>query len=296
MSDSSQQISASAVAELRRKTGAGMMDCKEALTHSGGDLEKAIEFLRKKGKAAARKRADRAANEGLIVTAISGDGHHAAIAEVNSETDFVARNAEFRAFTQKVASRILEWKDGNGKAVAELLSLPAQVDSDRTIGDELTNLVGKIGEKLGIRRFARMTSPSGLIGSYVHSNSKLGVLVSLDGAQPEDSESRTLAKDLAMQVAAAAPLFVHRQEIPPERLAIEKEILAEQVQMAGKPPQVIEKIVSGKLGKFFSEVCLVDQPFIKDPNVIVGDLMARVAQKSGKPLTVLSFVRFQVGE
>jgi elongation factor Ts len=296
LSDSSQQISASVVAELRRKTGAGMMDCKEALTQSGGDLEGAIEFLRKKGKATARKRADRAANEGLIVTAVSADGRHAAMAEVNSETDFVARNAEFRAFAQKVTSRILEWKDGNGKAVADLQALPLHGDSGPSVGEELTNLIGKIGEKLEIRRFHRLSNPSGLMGAYVHSNSKLGVLINLDGGQFDDSDCQVLAKDLAMQVAAATPLFVHRQEIPQERIAKEKEILAAQMPTEGKPPQVIEKIVAGKLGKFFSEVCLVDQPFIKDPNVIVGDLVAKIAQKSGKSLAVLSFIRFQVGE
>jgi len=266
------------------------------LTESGGDLEKAIEFLRKKGKAAMRKRADRQANEGVIAAAISPDGHCGALAEVNSETDFVARNAEFRAFAERVAARVLEWNDAQGKTASDLLALSAQGDSKRTIGDELSDLTGKIGEKLEIRRFARLASPSGLVGFYIHSNSKLGVLVTLDGGQIGEEASQPLAKDLAMQVAAAVPLYVHRQEIPEERLAAEKEILAEQVKAQGKPPQVIEKIVSGKLAKFYSEVCLVDQPFVKDPAITVGDLIAQTAQKAGRPFAVLSFVRLQVGE
>ncbi len=296
MDTSSRQISASVVAELRRKTGAGMMDCKEALAQSGGDVEKAIEFLRKKGKAAMRKRADRQANEGVIAAAISADGHCGTLAEVNSETDFVARNAEFRTFTDRVAARILEWEDANGKTVEELLALHARGGANKTIADELAELVGKIGEKLEVRRFARLTNPSGLVGWYIHSNSKLGVLVNLDGGQVGDPAAQSLARDLAMQVAAASPLYVHRQEVPEEKLATEKEILAEQVKVQGKPPQVIEKIVSGKLSKFYSEVCLVEQPFVKDPNITVGDWIAQAAQKTGKPLAVLSFVRFQIGE
>jgi elongation factor Ts len=294
LSTPSQQISASVVADLRRKTGAGMMDCKEALAQSGGDIEKAIEFLRKKGKAAMRKRADRQANEGVIAAAVSPDGHCGTLAEVNSETDFVARNAEFRTFADKVAARILDWNDASGKTVAQLLELPLQ--GKRTVADELSDLVGKIGEKLEVRRFGRLTSPSGLVGWYIHSNSKLGVLVNLDGGQVDDPAAQSLARDLAMQVAAASPLYVHRQEVPEEKLATEKEILAEQVKTQGKPPQVVEKIVSGKLSKFFSEVCLVEQPFVKDPNITVGDWIAQAAQKTGKPLAVLSFVRFQVGE
>lgn len=296
MNASSKQITASAVADLRRKTAAGMMDCKEALAQSGGDVDKAIELLRKKGKMAARKRADRSANEGVVVASVSADGHHAALVEVNSETDFVARNAEFQAFADKVAARVLDWQDGNGRPVAELLARPASADAKRTIGDELTDLVGKIGEKLEVRRFARLTDDSGFIGSYIHSNAKLGVLVDLEGAEMSDPEMQTLVKDLSMQVAAAVPLFVHRQEIPEDKLAVEKEIIAEQVKAQGKPPQVIEKIVSGKLNKYFSEVCLVDQPFVKDPHLKVGDLIAQAAEKSGKPLVVRLFVRFRVGE
>ncbi|MFH1010292.1 MAG: translation elongation factor Ts [bacterium] len=296
MSTPSQQITASAVAELRRKTGAGMMDCKEALAESGGDLEKAIEFLRKKGKATMRKRADRQANEGVIAAAISRDGHCGALAEVNSETDFVARNSEFRAFADRVAARVLEWEDAQGKTASDLLALSAHGDAKRTIADELSDLTGKIGEKLELRRFARLVSPSGLVGSYVHSNSKLGVLVNLDGGQIGQAESQLLVKDLAMQVAAAVPLYVHRQEIPEERLATEKEILAEQVKAQGKPPQVVERIVSGKLAKFYSELCLVDQPFVKDPAITIGDLISQAAQKAGRPFAVLSFIRLQVGE
>lgn len=293
MSASSKTITASVVAELRRKTGAGMMDCKQALTQAEGNVEKAVELLRKKGKATAQKRADRSANEGLVMAAVSSDGHHAALVEINSETDFVARNAEFQAFVKKVVTRILEWEDGNGKQIDELLALSS--GTDRTIGNELTDLIGTIGEKLVVRRFARMTDDAGLISSYIHSNSKLGVLVDIEGVDIGEEEHQMLAKDISMQVAAAMPLFVHRQEIPEDKLAVEKEIIAEQVKTQGKPPQLVEKIVSGKLNKYFSEVCLVDQPFIKDSNVKVGDLVAQAAQKSEKPIAIRLFVRFQIG-
>lgn len=294
MNASSKQITASTVAELRQKTGAGMMDCKEALTQAHGDMEKAVELLRKKGKAAARKRAERSANEGVIAVAVSQDGHHAALVEVNSETDFVARNSDFQAFADKVAARVLDWKDGNGKPVTDLLALTTS--GGKTIGDELTDLIGKIGEKLEIRRFVRATDASGFIGFYIHSNNKLGVLVDLEGAEIGDPAMQALAKDLSMQVAAAAPLFVHRQEIPKDKLETEKEIIAEQVNIKGKPPQVVDKIVSGKLNKYFSEVCLVDQPFVKDPHLTVSDLIAQAAEKSGRSLVVRSFVRLRIGE
>ncbi len=292
----SQTITAAVVAELRRKTGAGMMDCKEALSESAGDVEKAIEFLRKKGKAAARKRADRSANEGVIVAVISPDGHEAALLEVNSETDFVARNADFQAFANKIVNRVLEWKDGDEKNVADLLALPAEDGAAKTVGDELTDLIGTIGEKLEIRRYARRTDKSGIFGTYIHSNSKLGVLLDIDGADSNDADVQTLAKDLCMQVAAASPLYVHRQEIPADKLDVEKNIIAEQVKGQGKPPQVVEKIVAGKLNKYYAEVCLVDQAFVKDSNLTIGDLINQVAQKSGKSLAVRSFVRFQIGE
>ncbi|MBU1706895.1 translation elongation factor Ts [bacterium] len=292
----SQTITAAVVSELRRKTGAGMMDCKEALSESAGDVEKAIEFLRKKGKAAARKRADRSANEGVIVAVISPDGHEAALLEVNSETDFVARNADFQAFANKIVNRVLEWKDGDKKSVADLLALPSKDGAAKTVGDELTDLIGTIGEKLEIRRYARRTDKSGIFGTYIHSNSKLGVLLDIDGADSNDADVQMLAKDLCMQVAAASPLYVHRQEIPADKLDVEKNIIAEQVKGQGKPPQVVEKIVAGKLNKYYAEVCLVDQAFVKDSNLTIGDIINQVAQKSGKSLAVRSFVRFQIGE
>ncbi len=292
----SQTITAAVVADLRRKTGAGMMDCKAALSESAGDVEKAIELLRAKGKAAARKRADRSANEGLVVAVVSPDGHEAALLEVNSETDFVARNADFQAFVKKIVNRVLGWKDGDEKNVADLLALPAENGAAKTVGDELTDLIGTIGEKLEIRRFARRTDNSGIFGTYIHSNSKLGVLLNIDGADTSDADVQTLAKDLCMQVAAASPLYVHRQEVPAEKLDVEKNIIAEQIKDQGKPPQVVEKIVAGKLNKYYAEVCLVDQAFVKDSDLKIGDLINQVAQKSGKSLAVRSFVRFQIGE
>jgi elongation factor Ts len=285
-------INASLVAELRRETGAGMMDCKQALQESGGDKEKALDYLRKKGKAAAEKRADRAANEGVVVILRSADGKSAAMVELNSETDFVAKNDDFRKFADDVAKFVLGWNAAADKTVDELL---AQSFGSITVGDRLTDLIGKIGEKLDLRRFARVSAENGYIGSYVHGDDKLGTLVILKGADGSQAQVQQLGKDLAMQVAAASPSVVRREELDQTKVESERQIEMERARAEGKPEAAITKIAEGRVQKWFAEVALLEQPFIRDPKVMVKSLVEDVAKATGSKIDVESFVRFRVG-
>lgn len=286
-------VNAALVAELRRETGAGMMDCKKALTESGGDKDKALEYLRKKGIAAAEKRADRSAAEGIVAIAQSADGMTAALIELNSETDFVAKNDLFRQFGQDVAKLVLDWADAAGKDAAELKakSLPSKV----TVGDALTELVGKIGEKLDVGRFARMHAANGYVGSYIHSDTKLGVLVELEGITAANSHAYQLGRDLAMQVAASSPTVVTRDQVPAEKIASERAVETERARTEGKPEAALPKIVEGRLNKWFADVALMEQPFVKDPKVVIKDLVAETAKQAGVEIQVKSFVRIRVG-
>lgn len=290
---SEQEINASLVMELRRETGAGMMDCKKALAESEGDKSKALEYLRKKGKAAAEKRADRTAEQGVVVARISDDGRIAALVEVNSETDFVARNDEFRTFADDVAATLLGWNDAEGKTVEELKNL--NLPSGDKIGDKLNDLVGKIGEKLVVGRFARMTAPGGYVGSYIHSDSKLGVLVVLEGVNGTQAGVAQLGRDLAMQIAAMPPLVVRREEISAEKIEYERNVEMDRARAEGKPEPAVAKIADGRINKWFAEVALLEQPFVKDPKVIIRDLVAETGKKSGAEIVVKSFVRIRVG-
>lgn len=285
-------INASLVAELRRETGAGMMDCKQALLESGGDKEKALDYLRKKGKAAAEKRADRSANEGVVVVQRSADGRTAAMIELNSETDFVAKNDDFRKFASDVADLVLAWKEADGKSVEELHT---QKLAAITVGDKLTDLIGKIGEKLELRRFARVHTDNGFVGSYVHGDDKLGTLVILSGADGSKAPVQQLAKDLAMQVAAASPAVVRREELDQAKVAAELQIETERARADGKPEAAIAKIAEGRVQKWFAEVALLEQGFIKDPKIMVKNLVEDAAKATGDKIDVASFVRFRVG-
>ncbi len=287
------EVNAAVVAELRRETGAGMMDCKKALQESQGDKDKALEYLRKKGKAAAEKRADRTANEGVVSYRLSNDGRTASLVEVNSETDFVAKNEAFQKFAYDVAEAVINWGIVEGKTVADLkeLSFP----SGAKIGDVLSDMVGKIGEKLDIRRFARLHSDQGYVGHYIHSDNKLGVLIVLDGVNSADDGVRTLGRDLAMQIAASAPSIVTRDQITAEKLEYERNFHAEQTRAGGKPEAVVEKIVQGKLDKWFSEIALMEQAFVKDPKVTIKSVIDDVSKSTGKKITVREFVRFRIG-
>ena len=273
-------ITASQVKELREKTGAGMMDCKKVLTETDGDMEKAIELLRERGIAKAAKKSDRVAAEGLVTAYVTEDGKVGAVAEVNAETDFVAKNEEFRVFASDIAKQVAV---KNPKDVEELLAQTFINDETKTVNEVLTNKIATIGENMSIRRFERFEG-AGLVEQYIHGDGKIGVLVELEGGDT------FLAKDICMQIAAARPEFLDRESVPAERLAKEMEILKAQAMNEGKPEAIAEKIVQGRVGKFYSEICLVDQAFVKNPDMKVCEL---VASKNAK---IVRFARFEKGE
>jgi len=284
------QITSEMVRDLREKTGAGMMDCKKALTEAGGNVEQAIDVLRKKGLAAAAKKASRIASEGVVAARV--DAAAGALVEVNCETDFVAKTDDFQAFAREVAALVQE-KDP--RDVDQALALPA---AGGTLAEKLTGKVAKIGEKISFRRFARFAIPAGekgVIVPYIHAGGKIGVIVELRGAAAENGDFAALAKDLAMQVAAANPTYVDRDGVPADVVAREKAIYREQALAAGKPEKILDKIAAGKLEKFYGDFCLVEQAFIKDPDRKVRDLLKAMAAKTGEA-RVARFARFQVGE
>ena len=271
-------VTAALVKELREKTGAGMMDCKKVLTETDGDLEKAAELLRERGIAKAAKKSGRVAAEGIVEAYISEDGQTGAIVEVNSETDFVAKNEEFKTFVMDVAKQVVL---NNPATVEELLAQPSIAVEGKTVNEVLVDKIATIGENMTIRRFARFTS-KGLLEKYIHGDGKIAVLVNMENGNKE------LAKDICMQIAAARPEFVNREQVPAERLEKEKEILKVQTMNEGKPEAIAEKIVMGRINKFYEEICLVDQEFVKDPSKKVSQIL-NVA-------TVVEFARFEKGE
>jgi elongation factor Ts len=267
------------VKELRERTGLGMMECKAALTETNGDMDAAADLLRKKAGAKLEKKAGRTAADGAIAVHASSDGRLAAMVEVNSETDFVAKGDAFLDFANKVAARVAASNPADADALAKLALADG---SATTVAQALEALVAKLGEKMGVRRFERITS-NGLIGSYVHGR-KIGVLVEIEGGNSE------LARDLAMHVAASRPECVSKDQVPAERIAKEKEIFAAQATQSGKPANIIEKMVEGRINKFLNEITLLGQPFVKDPDTTVEKL---VKSKNAK---VLRFIRYEVGE
>jgi len=272
-------ISAQMVKELRERTGLGMMECKAALTETSGDMEAAADLLRKKAGAKLEKKAGRTAADGAIAIHVNADSTLAAMVEVNSETDFVAKGEDFLAFAADVASRVA---DSNPADVDALLKLPLRDGASATVAQGLEALVAKLGEKMGIRRFDRIASKHHL-GSYVHGR-KIGVLVEVHGGDAE------LARDLAMHIAASRPEYVSRDQVPVERVAKEKEIFTEQAQQSGKPANIIEKMVEGRVGKFLAEITLLGQPFVKDPDTSIEKLL------KSKNAHVQRFLRYEVGE
>ena len=273
-------ITASQVKDLREKTGAGMMDCKKVLTETDGDMEKAIELLRERGIAKAAKKSDRIAAEGLVTAFVTDDGKIGAVAEVNAETDFVAKNEEFRTFAADVAKQVAL---KNPKDVEELLAQKFIEDETKTVNEVLTNKIATIGENMSIRRFERFET-TGLVEKYIHGDGKIGVLVELENG---DSE---LAKDICMQIAAAKPEYLNKEAVPAERLDKEMEILKAQAMNEGKPEAIAEKMVQGRVKKFYSEICLVEQEFVKNPDQKIKDLLA------SKNAKVVRFARFEKGE
>ena len=272
-------ITAELVKQLREKTGAGMMDCKKVLTETDGDMEKAAELLRERGIAKAAKKSGRIAAEGLVCSYVSVDKKIGAIVEVNAETDFVAKNEEFRSFVADVAEIVAK---ENPKDVEALLQVKYK-NEDKTVQEVLTGKIATIGENMTIRRFARFET-NGLVESYIHGDGKIAVLVELAKG---DS---VLAKDICMQIAAAKPEYLKRDEVPAEKVEKEMEILKAQAINEGKPAEIAEKMVQGRIGKFYSEICLLDQEFVKDPSVKVG---AMVSSKGGE---IVKFARFEKGE
>ena len=273
-------VTASQVKDLREKTGAGMMDCKKVLTETDGDMEKAIELLRERGIAKAAKKSSRVAAEGLVAAYVSEDGKVGAVVEVNAETDFVGKNEEFKTFVNDVAKQIVEKNPAN---VEELLGQESIAEAGKTVQEVLTNKIATIGENMTIRRFERFES-NGIVGSYIHGEGKIGVLVDMENATPE------LAKDICLQIAAAKPEFLNRESVTPERVAKEMEILKAQAMNEGKPAEIAEKMVQGRINKFYGEICLLEQEFVKDPDMKINKLL------ESKGAKINTFARLEKGE
>ena len=287
------EVAAALVKELREKTGAGMMDCKRALSDSGGDIEAAVDWLRKKGLSAAAKKAGRVAAEGLIGVATRGPV--GAVVEVNSETDFVARNNEFQSFVRALSQLIL---DGNGEL--ESLKETAFPISGRTAEEELTHLISTIGENIVLRRAKRLSTGGGAVFSYVHNAlgpgiGKIGVLVTLGSTAPADKLAE-LGKQLAMHVAAANPVYLDIGSVPQFALDREREVLREQARASGKPDAVVERMVDGRLRKFYEEFVLLDQIFVVDQETKISRVLEQAGKEVGAQIRVEGFARFALGE
>ena len=272
-------VTASQVKDLREKTGAGMMDCKKVLTETDGDMEKAAELLRERGITKAAKKADRIAAEGLVYCYVSEDKKVGVVLEVNAETDFVAKNEEFVKFVNEVAEIVAK----ENPTDVEDLSKKPYLDSGMTVGEMLTEKIAKIGENMSIRRFQRYES-DGIVESYIHGGGKIAVLVNFSKG---DS---TVARDVCMQIAAARPEFLDEASVPADRLDKEIEILKQQAMNEGKPAEIAEKIVQGRIGKFYEEICLVDQAFVKNPDIKIKDLLKQ------NDAEIVEFARFEKGE
>ena len=272
-------ITAELVKELREKTGAGMMDCKKVLTETDGDMEKAAELLRERGIAKAAKKSGRIAAEGLVATFVSADKKVGSVVEVNAETDFVAKNEEFVNFVNDVAEIVAT----EAPADVEALLATTYKNAGKTVQEVLTEKIATIGENMSIRRFDRFET-EGLIESYIHGAGKIAVLVDFAKGESE------LAKDVCMQIAAAKPEYFNRESVPQDRVAKEMEILKAHAMNEGKPAEIAEKMVQGRIGKFYSEICLLDQEFVKDSSVKVGELI------KNKGAEMVRFARFEKGE
>ena len=268
------QITAALVKELREITGAGMMDCKKALVECEGDKDKAIDYLREKGIAKAAKKAGRIASEGVVAAA--SNGNTACIVEVNSETDFVAKNENFQNLVKKIAEHIVATKP------ADMDALNASELDGKTVADVMTEAVASIGEKLSLRRFEVYTTEDGKLATYIHMGGKIGVIVELSGGDD------ALGKDVAMQIAAAKPQCIGRDDVDQAALAHEREVLRKQALEEGKPEKIVEKMVDGRINKYYKEVCLVEQEFVKDSDKTIKDILAGVE--------VRRFARFEMGE
>jgi elongation factor Ts len=273
------QITAALVKTLRERTGAGMMDCKKALSAVDGDLDKAVDFLREKGLSQAAKKASRIAAEGAVASYVSPDAKVGVIVEVNCETDFVAKTDDFKALVSSIAEHIAKTNPKDVEA------LKASEMNGKKVADVITEKIAKIGENISLRRFVRYQLTDGLVAAYVHAGGKIGVLVDLKG------DDAALGKDIAMQVAATNPAYLNRTQVPAEVLDHEKEVLSEQAKNEGKPEKIIEKMVMGRIQKYYKENCLVDQEFVKDPDTNITKLL-----KAHNNAEIRAYARFQLGE
>jgi elongation factor Ts len=278
------------VQSLRERTGCGMMDCKKALTEAGGDMEKAIELLREKGLAAVAKKAGRIAAEGMVLAVVDESKKVGAVVEVNAETDFVAKNASFVSFVEACAKAVIEQNPADVDAL-----MNCKADDKNTIAELLQEKVLTIGENMKIRRFARY---EGDVVTYIHGGGRIGVMVRFEttGGIAEKEEFKAYAKDVAMQVAAAIPTYVAKEDVPADVVEKEKEILTVQAMNEGKPANIAEKMVMGRISKYYKEVCLVEQPFIKDNDISVLKHTENVAKELGGTIVIKEFVRFEKGE
>lgn len=283
-------VTAQLVKELREMTGAGMMDCKKVLVETDGDIDKAVELLREKGLAKAAKKAGRIAAEGLVKTAFSEDHKMAAVVEVNSETDFVAKNEEFVEFVEKLADMALKADSDDLEAFKAL-----PYEGEGTVLDALNNKIAKIGENMNVRRFHKMATPGVVYTGYIHGAGKIGVIVGIE-TEATAEEIAVCAKDVAMQVASMNPNFVNEEQVDPAWLESEKEIAKQQLLNEGKPEAMLERIIPGKVKAILKEACLVDQKFVKNSDVTVGQYVENVAKEIGKPMKVVEMVRYEVGE
>ena len=291
-------ITAAMVKELREMTGAGMMDCKKALTNTDGDMDAAVEFLRENGLAKAAKKAGRIAAEGLVAVAVSEDAKEAAIVEVNSETDFVAKNDTFRTYVAEVADQALTTKAAD---IEGFLAEESKAEAGKTVKEALDGKIAVIGENLNIRRFAKVSAADGFVASYIHAGGKIGVLVEV-ATDVVNDEIKEMAKNVAMQIAALRPQYTNRDEVSADYIAHEKEILMAQIQNdpkeSQKPEKVIQGMIQGRINKELKEICLLDQVYVKaeDGKQSVAQYVAQVAKANNATVAVKGFVRFETGE
>ncbi len=290
------EVTAKMVKDLRDMTGAGMMDCKKALAATEGDMDKAVEFLREKGLAAAEKKAGRIAAEGVVDVNVSADGKVASIVEVNSETDFVAKNEKFREFVAGVAAQASKT---NAADIEAFLAEKWDLDDSKTVKEELSSLIAVIGENMTVRRFEKLEAENGFVCSYIHGGGRIGILVEVESTVNNEA-TQEAAKNVAMQIAALSPKYVDKSEISADFIAHEQEILKAQIMNdpanSKKPENIIEKMLEGRLNKELKEFCLVDQVYVKDGDLTVGQYIANVAKEVGAPIAIKRFVRFETGE
>lgn len=284
------EITASMVKDLREKSGAGMMDCKKALTEAGGDFDKAMSLLRERGEAIAVKRGGRSAKEGLVAAAISADAKQGAIIELNCESDFVARNDDFKALADKIAEHAVTVPEGTDLGNTQL--------EGESVNDVVKGAIGKIGENIVLSRSAKLDSTDGIIVSYIHPPGKIGVLVEFANAAnlAGNAEFQSAARGIAMHVAASNPACVNRDQVDPAALEAEKQIFRNQALNEGKPEAIVEKIIGGRIAKYYAEVCLLEQAYVQDPDKTVQDVVKEAGKANGADaLELRRFVRFQLG-